>query len=231
MSKHLKRIAMPKTWKLERKKEFWVTKPMPGAHNKLQGMALETALKELIKCAKTRKEVRIILNKKDILVDGKKRKELKLPVGLMDVVSIPEIKENYRILLDKKGNLYALKIDEEDASIKPCKIIGKKTIKKGITQLNLFGSRNILVKKGGEEYKVGDTLVISLPKQEVKEHLKLEKGNVVYLMGGKYIGNVGIIEKLEGDKITIKIDDVDVTTKKDYAIVIGKSKPLIKITS
>ncbi|MBU0536389.1 MAG: 30S ribosomal protein S4e, partial [Nanoarchaeota archaeon] len=145
---HLKRISMPRTWKLKRKESQWVTRPKPGAHSLMTSMALETVMKELIKCANTRKEARIILFNKEVLVDGKKRRDLKLPVGMMDVVSLPEINEYYRILINNKNEIVAKPIKKEESLIKPCRIICKTKRKNGETQINLFDAKNITLKKG-----------------------------------------------------------------------------------
>ena len=36
-------------------------------------------------------------------VDGRVRTDPKFPLGLFDVLSIPKIKKNYRIMIDVKG--------------------------------------------------------------------------------------------------------------------------------
>ena len=228
---HMKRLAMPKTWKLDRKKIQWVTRPSAGAHGLDKGMALETVMKELIKCSHSRKETKSILHRKEVLVDGKRKRDLKLPVGLMDVVSLPEINEHYRMLLGKKGEIAVVPIKKEESSIKPCKVTGKTMIKKGITQINLFGSRNVIFKKGEKiPYKVGDTLVLSLPKQEIKDHLKLEKGAFVYLTGGKHIGKRGKIEGIERNILKFKTEEGTLLeTAKEHAYVVGKDKPAISL--
>lgn len=229
--RHLKRIVAPNTWVVERKVSRWITRPNPGAHSLDACMSLETVMKEIIKCARTRKEVMLILNKKQMLVDGKRRKNVKLPVGIMDVVSIPETSQHFRMLLNKNGMIYALEIKKEEANIKLCKITGKSIVKGGITQLNLSDSRNILMKKGEKfEYNVGDSLLISLPDQVMKQHIKLENGAAVYLTGGKYVGCVGHLENMQGDVIKVKLDSGDVAeTSKKYAFAVGKEKPLLSL--
>lgn len=233
MSKnHLKRIAMPKTWKIGRKEEGrWVTKPKPGAHKLAESVSLETIMKEMIKCAGTRKEAKSILNRKQVIVDGKQRKELKLPVGLMDVISLPEIDQYYRMLINKKGELSAVPIKKDESSVKPCKITGKTIKKKGIAQINLFDSRNILLNKGGKsEYNVGDTVMLSLPKQEIKDHFRLDRGASVYLVGGKHIGEVGTVEDIKGDVLRFKTKEGRIfETAKNHAFVVGNNKPAISL--
>lgn len=227
---HMKRISMPRTWKLGRKESPWVTKPNPGTHEYGFCMALETVMKEFIRCANTRKEAVSILQKKNVLVDGVRRKDLKFPVGLMDVVSLPEINEYYRMIINTNGKLQMIKISKEEASVKPCKITGKSMAKKGIVRLGLFDSRNMLLKKGEKSYKVGDTLLLSLPDQKIKEHFSLEKGSTAYLTGGKQIGKTGKIEEIKGDVLKIKSDKDEVSeTAKRYAFVIGAGKPSIHL--
>jgi small subunit ribosomal protein S4e len=142
----------------------------------------------------------------------------------MDVISIPKVSAYLRILLNKKGKLFLLPISKEEASIKPCKIRGKKLIK-GKTQLNLFDGKNILVDK--DNYKVGDTIIIELPSQKIKEHIAFQKGNLIYLIGGKHTGDVGLIEDIKGNRIVYKKDKSTFETLKEYAFVIGKEKSVI----
>jgi len=218
----LKRLNMPKTWHIKRKGIKFITRPNPGRRFDL-AMPVNLIIKDMLKYAKTNKEVRAILQTKNVLVDGKRKKDVKLPVGLFDSI---DIENNYfRVIINKKGKIEVIKTSKDDAGIKPCKIIGKTKVK-GKTQLNLYDGKNILVEK--DTYKVGDTLIISLPKQDIKKHIKFEKNALVYLIGGKYIGEVGKIENITQDKITCKIDSGSTAeTAKKYAFVIGDGKPAI----
>jgi len=228
VKRHLKRLAMPRTWKLKRKENTWIARPDSGAHCYRMSVSLETMMKEMIKCAHTRKEAKTIINSRDVMVDQKKQKNLKLPVGLMDVVSLPEVDEHYRVLLNSRGEISVIPIKKEESSVKPCRITGKTVMSKGAIQLNLVDSRNILAKKD-DAYKVGDTLLLSLPKQEIKEHLKLEKGAYAFLTGGKHIGRHGLIEGIKGNIIKLKSGEDLIETAKKDAFVIGKGKPSIKL--
>ncbi len=224
---HLKSITMPRTWQIERKKTVFVTRPNPGAHPMRYSMSLNVIMKELIKCAKTTKEVKAIIHDKEVLVDGKKRNDEKYSVGLMDVISLPETKQNYRIIINKSGKLKALEITQDEANTKLSKIENKSVLLKGKIQLNLSDGRNIIVDKG--EYKTSDTLAISLPGQEIKDHVKFEVGMMALLIGGKHMGYIGKIEDIKSDIITIKIGDNSYETLKEYAFVVGKDKPIITL--
>lgn len=224
---HLKRLAAPRSWPIKRKDSRFITRPKPGPHSLKLGVSLGVLIRDILRYAKTTGEVKKILQNKDVLVDCARRKEHRFIIGLMDIIGIPEIKKYYRVILDKKGKIGLIEIEKNEASIKPCKIIGKNNVK-GKTQLNLFDGRNILVDK--DDYKVNDTIIISLPNQEIKKHLKFDKNILVFLTGGKHIGEIGLVEDIISDKIRYKNKKGEVfETLKKYAFAIGKEKPEIKL--
>ena len=127
----------------------------------------------------------------------------------------------------QEGKIDLIKINKEESLLKPCKIIGK-TIVRGKLQLNLFDGKNILADKN--LYKVGDTLLLSLPGQKISKHLKLDKKSAIFLTGGKHIGEIGNVEDIIKNKVIYKNNKGDlIETSKKYAFVIGDSKPLIKL--
>jgi len=226
MKKHLKRLTIPKSWMVKKKGIVFITKPNPGPHPIKLGLSLGTIMRDMLGIAKNSKEVKKILHDTEVLVDGIKRKELKFPVGLMDVIEFKKSNEYFRIILEK-GKLNLIPIDKKEATLKPCRITGKNKVK-GKTQLNLYDGKNILIEK--DDYQVGDTAVISLPKQEIKEHIKLEKGCTICLIGGKHVGNIGKIEGIISNKITYKNKEGEIIeTLKKYVFVVGKDKPSISL--
>lgn|SRR3989344_3093943 len=231
--KHLKRLAAPRTWPIQRKTNKWITKPNPSGHSIDKTMPINLILKEILKLTKTTQETKKILNQKEVLINKKPIKNIKFPVSLMDILEIPKINKYYRVLFNKKGKLILHPIEKEEASIKLSKIINKTLLKHKKLQLNLDDGRNILIDK--EEYKTGDTIVFDLSKNEIKLHLKLEKDVLIYLTGGKNISKVGTFEKIkefqgsQKDKIIFKIDKQPLESLKEYAFVIGKDKPIISI--
>ena len=223
---HLKRLNAPRTWPINRKGTKWVTRQKPGTHKLKESMPLNLIMKHLMDYAKTTKEVKKILNNKEVLIDNIVRKDIKFPVGILDIIKIPKTKEYFLFLLNKKGKLFLNKINEKQAGIKHLKIINKKTLKKNKSQLNFYNGNNLLTEDKG--YKVGDTLLIDLKDKKILKHLKLEKGATVYLTGGKYIGSIGTLEKIslskqsKREKATFKIDDKKVETLIKYIFVVDK---------
>lgn len=224
---HISRLAAPNSWNVPKKTTKYITRPLPGAHPLKMGMPLNLVLRDNLHLASKAKEVKTILHKGDVLIDGKIRKEPKFIVGLMDVITIPKAKKSYRILLSKKGKLTPIEIDENEAKLKLAKITNKINVKGKKLQLNLSDGRNILVDK--DDFKTGSSVVIQLPENKVKESIPLEKGSSILLTGGKHIGSIGVIDAIEGDKVVYKDGDNNYTTLKKYALVVGKGKPMIKM--
>src|SRR3989344_643010 len=191
---HLKRLATPKTWPIERKQTKWISRPTPGPHPLERCITLNFLLKDMLHYAQTTREVKNILNKEKVLIDNKPRKNPKFPVGLLDSITIKDTNEHFRIFYTKKGKFMLHKIKKEEASLKLRKIQNKTMVKKKKVQLNFYDGTNKLVAK--DTYKVSDTLVFTLTKNEIQDHLKFEKGAIVYITEGKQIGTLGVIDSI-----------------------------------
>ncbi len=230
--KHLKRITAPKTWNVKPKGSKFIMRPLPGMHTLEFGMPLRVIL-ESINAAKTGKEIKYLLTNKQVLVDGTRRKEPKFMVGLLDVLSLPELKQHYRIVLNEHGYLTPVLIDAKEATLKLSKIIGKKMLRNNTLQLNLVDGRNILSTdaKQKDAYAVGDVLLLSVPAQKIEQHLRMEKGSIICLIGGKQKGVVGKVQEIKGSTVTFATKEGTFITPAEYTMVVGKDKPLITVTA
>jgi len=206
--KHLKRKPAPKFWPIHRKEFVWAVKPKPGPHLTSGCIPLVLIVRDILGLAKTRKEAKTIISQGKIEVNGKLRLEELFPTGLMDVISIPEMKKTYRILPSEKG-LFLHSIMPEEALFKLCRIENKNVTKGGRVQLNLHDGRNIQVQvedsKKTEEnvFQTLDVLKTSIPSQEITAHLKLGEGMHAIIVGGKNVGKYGkivTVEKRSGQK-------------------------------
>ena len=115
MKNHLKRIASPRTWAIDRKNNKFITRPRPGAHSFENGLALGVIIRDHLKLASTMSEVKKTLNNNEVLVDGKRRKDHRYLIGLFDVLKIA--KKSYRIIFDRKGRIIVTEISEKDKNI------------------------------------------------------------------------------------------------------------------
>ncbi len=223
VKRHMKRIASPASWHLLKKEHVFVTRPRPGAHRLAQGMPLTVVLKELIPVSKTTHEARKVLIANVIKVDGKRRIMSRFITGLFDVISL-SADEHYRLMLNSRGRFTAVQIPASEAGIKPAKVLGKRSVRGGRIMLSLSGGRNLLLDKS--DVNVGDTVMIGIPKTELKKHLPLREGALIYLQGGRHIGKVGKVTAMHSGQITFTSRDGKEKneTSKAYAVVIGTDR-------
>lgn len=226
MSRHLKRLNAPKGWVILRKTTKYITKPLPGAHRLGESMPVALVLKQLGH-ARTTREVKKILNNHDVLVDGRRVRDPKSPVGILDSLALPATNEYYRMVFDTKARLQLVPIPKPEAASKLCKVISKTMVPGARLQYNLNDGRNLLADKALAA--VGDTLVLQVPEQKVMQRLPFEKGALIYLLGGKHVGTLGALEKAEDDEITFTADGRSITTAKRHALVVGKDRPVLTL--
>ena len=223
MSRHLKAYAAPKSWTLLRKITKWILRPQPGKHPLEQSLPVGLLLKQL-GIVQTTREAKKVVNSKAVLIDGKVVNNIHCGAGFMDTIQIkPQVA--LRCTLDEKGRLKFSPTTE--LSKKVCRITGKRTVPGGKIQLNLSDGRSILADK--TEYNVGDSLLLELPEQKVTGHFALAKGNTAFLTSGKHTGVTGVIEDIQGNRIWCTVGKEKIETLKQFAFVIGKDKPALKL--
>ncbi|MDD5172103.1 MAG: 30S ribosomal protein S4e [Candidatus ainarchaeum sp.] len=216
-TKHLKRIASPKAIPVhDRKDRKWMTRHMPGPHAKKHSMPLGVLLRDVLKLATTLREVRRVLARRLVLIDGKPRTDEKFPIGLMDVVSFPKSSKQYRMVVDSKGRIVPLEISKEEAATKLVKVVGKHTIKGGKLNVTFHDGRNMVA---DNHVKVGDSIIVSLPEAKMKTHLKRDKGSRCLVMEGKHAGNIVKLKELVERK----------GGKSSEAVVQGKDEEFITV--
>ncbi len=230
MSKHLKRLAMPRRWTIPKKQHIWATKTSPGPHPQENSIPLVIVLRDVLKICDSAAEARRVIGAREILVDGGVVNDHKRPIGFMDVVSIPKMDDQYRVLLDPKGRIRLTAIPKEESHWKLVRIEDKTTIKGGKTQLNLHDGRNIIVKK--DIYRTGDVLKIEIPSQKILTRYQLSDGNVAMIIGGKHAGQIAPISSYvvtRSPKPNYIEFKEGFSTIKDYVFVVGTRTPEITV--
>ncbi|MFA5101663.1 MAG: 30S ribosomal protein S4e [Candidatus Thermoplasmatota archaeon] len=230
MSKHLKRLAAPRVLRIHKKEHVLTIRAAPGPHPLEYSIPLGLLVRDYLGLCDTYKEARKIVSNGDILVDGVKRKDFKFPCGLMDVISIPKMRKNLRILYDRNGKLTLIPISESEAEWKLCRIQNKTMIRGKKIQLNLHDGKNKLVEK--DDYKTGDVLKIAFKESSIDDVYKFEKGTVSMIIGGTHIGEVANIEEIQvvpsskPNLVTMK-GEKEFSTIAEYVFPIGKNKPVM----
>jgi small subunit ribosomal protein S4e len=231
LKKHMKRMTAPRRWAIPRKVSRWVMKPRPGPHSKEDSMPLAMVLRDMLKVCDNTREAMFIIGGRGVTVDGRVVTDQKFPVGLMDVVTLIKTEESYRMLLDYKGRLQLVKVDDKEKGWKLARIDGKNTVPGGKVQLNLHDGRCILLPK--DQYKTGDVLKIELPSQRIVKALKLDKGSLALLTGGSHPGTLQTIEEYKlrrGSGSNIVTFKEGFSTVKENVFVVGEKTPEIKLT-
>lgn len=232
MSKHMKRLATPRSWVIPRKTNVYTTKPRPGAHPVERALPLATVIRDYLGLAETGREARRLIGAGEVAVDGRVVKDAKFAVGFQDVITVAKAKGTWRVTLDQKARLRVVPVEESAAGWKLCQITGKTTIAGGRTQLNLHDGRNLLVKK--DDYKTGAVLRLELPSQKILGHFPLGEGVQVFVTGGRHAGEVAPVKSIEvtrshkANLIHLTSGDVAFTTVKPYAFPIGDAANLPK---
>ncbi len=188
---HLKRQKVPKTWPIARKGTAFVVRPLSNIKN---GIPMLVVLRDMMKLAQNRKEVKNAINSKNILLNLKPIQDERHSLSLFDLITIVPENKNYRIELTGKGK-FAIK--EFSGDNKVSKVINKKTLKGKKIQLNLSDGNNFL---SDVDCKVDDSVLIDLKNKKIEKCLPLkEKANVV-VFEGKHAGKVGVVNKMIGER-------------------------------
>ncbi|MEM2934479.1 MAG: 30S ribosomal protein S4e [Methanocellales archaeon] len=228
---HQKRISAPKSWPIEKKIQKFVTKPIPGPHSQEYSLPLMVILRDILKIGERAKEIKRILHEGQFLINGVVRKDHRFPVGIFDVVSLPAVDQHYRVLIDNKGKLCLR--PTQDRNLKLCKIKNKTIVKKAAVQLNLNDGWNLI---GTNEYKTGDSVVLSLPDRKIVQHLPRKPGSLAMIVGGTHSGEfarikeVKILRSSKPNLVTLTtLDGKEFETIEEHVYIIGDEKPALDL--
>jgi small subunit ribosomal protein S4e len=231
-SHHLKRLNAPRILRLHRKEHTWTVRTAPGPHGLDKAIPLGIIIRDYLNLCDIRKEAKRVLAENQVLVDGKIRKDYKFPVGLMDVVSIPTMKKQFRMLYDQRGKLTLVPITPADASWKLRRIENKTILKGKKTQLNFHDGYNMIVEN--DEYETGDVLQIKFEDTSIMNRFSKEKGVVSLIIGGTHVGELANIDHIEiipssSHNLALMKGAHEFTTIEPYVFPVGKTKPVIAI--
>lgn len=233
--KHQKRLAAPNHWMLDKLSGVFAPKASAGPHNARECLPLVILLRNRLKYALTRKEVVTILQNRDVLVDGKTRTDPNFPSGFMDVITIPKLNENFRLLYDTKGRFAIHHMNKpEEAKYKLCRVKKVLTAPKGVPFLVTHDGRTI--RYPPPEVKSNDTVKVDIETGKITDFLKYELGQLCMITGGHNIGRVGVLmvrEKHLGSYEIAHVKDAagrTFATRTSNVFVIGlQTKPWISL--
>lgn len=241
--RHLKRKPAPGFWPIHRKEYVWTVKSKPGPHALNHSLPLTLVVRDILGFAQTRKEATRIISQGKIIVNGQVRTEGAFPIGLMDVIDIPEAEVSYRVLSHEKGFILH-PVEKDETSFKLSRIENKTVVDNGHVQLNLHDGTNKLIriadpKKPSEDvYETLNAVKVAIPSGEIIGHLKLAKNAPALIIGGQNRGINGRIvevEEVSGKKRRSLLTTIEDATGKrfqtilDFVFVVGDGSPSISL--
>jgi len=224
--KHLKRLAAPRHWMLDKLSGIFAPRPSTGPHKLRECLPLIILLRNRLKYALTAREVQLILNQRLVKVDGKVRTDPTYPAGFMDVISIDKTNELFRLLYDTKGRFAIQRITPAEASYKLAKVRRTAVGFRSVPYVSTSDGRTI--RYPDPAIKVNDSVKIDLTTGKIVDFIKFDVGNLVTITGGRNLGRVGVIthrEKHPGSFDIVHVRDAagqQFATRIANVFVIGK---------
>ncbi|PVH19760.1 40S ribosomal protein S4-B [Candidozyma haemuli] len=233
--KHLKRLAAPSHWMLDKLSGTYAPRASAGPHKLRECLPLIVFLRNRLKYALNGREVKAILMQEHVKVDGKVRTDSTFPAGFMDVITLEATNENFRLVYDVKGRFTVHRITAEEASYKLGKVRKIALGKRGIPYVVTHDGRTI--RYPDPLIRANDTVKIDLATGKITDFIKFDTGKLVMVTGGKNMGRVGVIthrEKHEGGFDLVHIKDAlenTFVTRLTNVFVVGDEagKPYISL--
>ena len=97
--------------------------------------------------------------------------------------------------------------ETKDTDKRMCKVIGKRLFNGGKIQASLHDGSSVIVKN---DIAVDDTLYLDNA-QKIVKHVALKAGVTAFVISGRYVGKQGKVSAVENKKVTLKVDDKEVT--------------------
>ena len=168
---------------------------MPSPLNRPQ--VLHAQYRNHLKLALNGREANIIIQDKEagIKIDNKIRRDVKFPVGIMDVITLAKTNESFRLLYDIKGRFTLIKLKEGEAKFKLLKVKRRVVGPNKEPYIVTHDSRTI--RFPNPEISEGDTVKFDLEKNQIVEFYKNEPGHLAYITAGNNVGRVGSILHVE----------------------------------
>uniref|UniRef100_A0A2I3SEE5 40S ribosomal protein S4 n=1 Tax=Pan troglodytes TaxID=9598 RepID=A0A2I3SEE5_PANTR len=173
--KHLKQVAAPKHWMLDKLTGVFAPHPSTSPHKLRECLPLIIFIRNSLKYALTGEEVKKICMQRFIKIHGKVRTDITYPAGFMDVISIDKMGENFCPICDTKEKIF----------------VGTK----GIPHLVTHDARTICYPD--PLIKVNDTIQIDLETGKITDFIKFDTGNLCMVTGGANLGRIGVITNRE----------------------------------
>lgn len=204
---HLKRLAAPTQWGLDKHSGKYAVRPLPGPHSKDLSIPLKYIIARFLKVANTSKEVDYIISSKMIHVNGKDMSSGKFPVGLFDVITVKKTNQHFRLYLGANRKFKLHKISSEEAGFRITKVLSKHSYNNIPLTSTLDGFN---FKFANPAIDIGDTVKVDIRTNKIVDSLPIEVGKVAYVYSGPNAGRIGVVKRIDvaiDGKKTFQVQD------------------------
>jgi len=200
-SKTLKRIP------ISRKGTKYLAKALNHSN---EGVSVVVAIRDMLRLAKTSKEVKLMVKQRLLKLNGKIVKDCKEGICLFNIL---DADKRYRLTILETGRL---SFEEIKDSSRIAKVIGKTNIKGNVMQVNFHDGTNILTK---EKIRVGDSVELDF-NNKIEKVNKIEKGKNIFVISGRSIGSKGKINEIEMKKVKVQLGGREVVLDNSHLVVL-----------
>lgn len=228
----LKRQLAPTFWNIRRKQSQFVLKASPGPHRKHNSYPLGIVLRDVLKIATTMHEAKTIVSGGNVKVDGIERRDVKFPVGLMDVIELIPTGQCYRLVPKDSKLLVHIEIPNAERLVKFVKVTSKVTTNGGKLQYGFHDGKTMI---SDQQLSVGDTCLIDFQNSTIRNIVRFEKGNLGVITSGDNAGSFGTIEEIKDgifslpERVILKLENRSVELPTKIVMAVGSEAPLIKV--
>ncbi|WP_367996246.1 30S ribosomal protein S4e [Haloferax volcanii] len=227
MTRHQKRLSVPKSWPVERKTGTFTVKAGAGPHGE-EGVPLLIVLRDVLGYVDSKKEAQYALNHQSILVNGNVASDVRRPIGMFDILAFVQREEYYRVFPDEGGRLALTPIDADSASSRLGKIVSKTQVTGGDFQLTLHDGATLVV-EDASEYSGKDSIVVDNETKDVVAHFPYEEGALVTAVNGQHAGEIGEVTEIivtpgsGNNSVVVETEDGEFETVEQYVVVIDEN--------
>ncbi|MFB6119087.1 30S ribosomal protein S4e [Halosegnis sp.] len=226
MTRHQKRLSVPNSWPVERKEQTFTVKADAGPHGEA-GVPLLILLRDVLGYVDSKKEARYALGQDSVLVNGTAVGDEERPIGMFDILAFTEREEYYRVFPDEGGRLSLTPIDADAAGSRLGKVVGKRQVAGGDTQLTLHDGATLLV--DDETITRNDSVVVSNDDKSIVAHFPYEEGALVTAVAGEHAGEIGTVTEIQvtagssANNVLVDADGDRLETVEEYVVVIDEN--------
>lgn len=204
---HQTRAQVTKKIPIPRKGTKYVARALSNLDN---SVPVVVAVRDMLKLARTSKEVKEMIKEKVLKLNGREIKDERESIKLFNVL---QADKTYVLTFSPIGKFTFEEIKSKE---RLAKVIGKKILSGKKTQINLHDGTNIL---SNEKIKIGDSVYID-SNNKIAKHVSLEKGKECFVISGKYVGKKGKIHSLENDFADVHLEGNSVKIEKGRLAVL-----------